>query len=79
MADNDMSNFLDTAETKEPVKRQRRKRGAGDIVCITLRLSHAQWRSAHSLALSEGMSINQLAINGINLILKEKGLRPLGD
>jgi hypothetical protein len=25
------------------------------------------------------MSINQLAINGINLILKEKGLRPLGE
>ena len=53
MADNDMSNPLDTAETKEPIKRKRRKRGTGDIVCITLRLSHAQWRNAHNLALSE--------------------------
>jgi hypothetical protein len=77
MADNDMSSFLDTAETEQPVKRKRRKRGTGDIVCITLRLSHTQWRGAHSLAMSEGVSINQLAIDGINMLLKDKGLPPL--
>jgi predicted HicB family RNase H-like nuclease len=75
----DISDFLDTTEHQAPPEPRKRKRGAGDIVCMTLRFSRAQWLAAHNLALSEGTSINQLAIAGINKILEEKGLRPLGE
>jgi hypothetical protein len=75
----DISDFLDTTEHQAPPEPRRRKRGAGDIVCMTLRFTKAQWKSAHDLALSEGTSINQLAIEGLNMILAKKGLRPLGE
>ena len=77
MAENDMNAFLDAQETKEEPKRKRRKKGTGEVVCITLRLSPTQWRNAHNLALNEGMSINELAIAGINRLLEDRGLPEL--
>lgn len=77
MADNSMNAFLDTQETREEPKRKRRKKGAGEVVHITLRLTHAQWRMVHDFALSEGLSINELAILGVSELLKQRGLPEL--
>jgi hypothetical protein len=57
--------------------RKRRKKATGDIVHITLRLTRTQWENAHKLSVSEGSSINQLAIDGLNKLLEEKGLPTL--
>jgi hypothetical protein len=73
----DIDNFLGTQETEEQPRR--RKKAVRDIVCLTLRMTQSQWRRAHDLSESEGVSINQLALDGISKILKEKGLPPLGN
>lgn len=51
-----------------------RKRGKGDIVALTVRLSRADWERLHQLALSEGTSLQQLALRGFSKLFAEKGL-----
>lgn len=51
-----------------------RQRGKGAVVSLTVRLSRAEWERVHQLALSEGMSINALALKGLGRLFKEKGL-----
>lgn len=51
-----------------------RKRGKGDVVSLTVRLSRADWERVHQLAVSEGTSIQQLAVNGLSKVFAEKGL-----
>ena len=51
-----------------------RTKAKGDIVHLTLRLSRDQWERVHQLALSEGMSLNRLAILAISKMFQEKGL-----
>jgi hypothetical protein len=41
-------------------------------------MSQSQWRKIHDLSLNEGLSINQLALDGISRLLRDKGLPPLG-
>lgn len=55
----------------EPVAR---KRGKGEIVALTVRLSRADWERLHQLALSEGTSLQQLALRGFSKLFAEKGL-----
>lgn len=74
----DLSNFLDGQEQRlEEEPRRRRRKGTQEVVCITLRLNQQQWRRAHDLSLNEGLSINQLAIEGINELMKKRGLPQL--
>jgi hypothetical protein len=73
----DIDNFLGNQETEEQPRR--RKKAVRDIVCLTLRMTQSQWRKAHDLSESEGLSINQLALDGISRILRDKGLPPLGE
>ena len=70
----DMDDFLDTAQ--EP-RKKRRKKAMGDVVHVTLRLDREQWERAHQLARSEGVSLNQLAIDGISKLLEDRGLPAL--
>ena len=56
---------------------KRRKRGQGDHVSITVRLTRAQWERLHQFAISEGDSLQGLAIRGLSYLLKEKGLGEL--
>jgi hypothetical protein len=51
-----------------------RKRGKGEVVAITLRLNRADWERVHHLAVSEGVSIQQLALTGLSKVFAEKGL-----
>lgn len=59
-----------------PPARQR-LRGKGDTVALTVRLSRAQWARVHQLALSEGVSIQSLAIEGLSKLFTEQGLPAL--
>jgi hypothetical protein len=51
-----------------------RKRGKGEVVALTVRLSRAEWERVHQLAVAEGTSIQQLAIKGLSKVFAEKGL-----
>jgi hypothetical protein len=76
----DIGGFFDNQappETDENKRKKRRKKAIGDVVHVTLRLSPDQWNKAHQFARSEGISLNQLAIDGINRLLEDKGLPEL--
>lgn len=51
-----------------------RKRGKGEVVALTVRLSRSEWERVHQLAVSEGTSIQQLALKGLSKVFAEKGL-----
>ncbi len=51
-----------------------RSRGKGEVVSLTVRLSRAEWERVHQLAVSEGSSIQQLAVKGLSKVFAEKGL-----
>lgn len=70
-AEDTSTNVPEQAETKE------RQRGKGDIVALTLRLSRDDWQRVHQLALSEGISIQKLAVEGLSKMFEEKGLKGL--
>jgi hypothetical protein len=55
----------------------RRKRGKGETVSITVRLTRSQWERLHQFAVSEGDSLQGLALRGLSLLLREKGLGEL--
>jgi hypothetical protein len=54
-----------------------RKRGKGETVSITVRLSRSQWERLHQFAVSEGDSLQGLALRGLSQLLREKGLPEL--
>ena len=64
------------SETKE-VKPREKQRGKGDVVALTVRLSRDDWQRVHQLALSEGVSIQRLAVDGLSKLFEEKGLKKL--
>ena len=70
-AEDTSTNVPEQAETKE------RQRGKGDVVALTLRLSRDDWQRVHQLALSEGISIQKLAVEGLSKMFEEKGLKGL--
>ncbi len=54
--------------------RTKRKRGQGETVAITVRLTREQWERLHQFAISEGDSLQGLALRGLSLLLQNKGL-----
>jgi hypothetical protein len=54
-----------------------RERGKKETVALTVRLPRADWERVHRLAVSEGVSIQTLAVRGLSLVFKEKGLPPI--
>ena len=63
-------------ETQTGTDRQRAKK---DVVALTVRLQRAEWERLHQLAVSEGMSIQSLAVRGLNRVFTEKGLPKLAE
>jgi hypothetical protein len=54
-----------------------RTRGRGANVAITVRLPKHEWIRLQTVAMSEGTSLQALALTGFNLALKAKGLPQL--
>ena len=54
-----------------------RTRGRGSVVHLSLRLSRQQWEQVHHLALSEGISIQGLVLEGLSRLFRDKGLPEL--
>jgi hypothetical protein len=56
---------------------QGRVRGKGKFVSLTVRLTRTQWERLHQLAVSEGVSLQHLALRGLSRNFEEKGLMKL--
>jgi len=54
-----------------------RKRGQGETVALTVRLPRSEWARLHQLAVSEGTSLQTLAIRGLDRVFAEQGLPPM--
>lgn len=65
--------LVDTSEVKA------RQRGKGEVVALTVRLSRDDWQRVHQLALSEGISIQKLMVEGLSKLFEAKGLKGLVD
>ena len=61
----------------QEAKPREKQRGKGDVVALTVRLSRDDWQRVHQLALSEGVSIQRLAVDGLSKLFEEKGLKKL--
>lgn len=55
----------------------RRRRGEGTMVALTVRLARDDWKRLHGVALSEGVSLQELAERGLSRVLQDLGLPPL--
>ena len=61
---------IDTASEPLPS----RSRGRKETVAITVRLSRPQWERLHQFAVAEGISLQQLTVQGLSTLLRSKGL-----
>lgn len=61
--------------TPQQTETPERKKGKGEKVSLTVRLSREQWHRVHELARTEGTNFQDLAIQGLAKIFKEKGLK----
>lgn len=73
------SNQPDVPPTEEESSSPERQRAKKDVVALTVRLQRAEWERLHQLAVSEGMSIQSLAVRGLNRVFTEKGLPKLAE
>jgi hypothetical protein len=63
-----------TVAAPAPTNGTRRKRGQGDVVALTVRLSRGQWERMHTLAVQESVSLQELAIDAIADKFAKRGL-----
>jgi hypothetical protein len=63
-----------TARKLQPLEREVGKK---ETVALTVRLPRKEWERLHGLAVTEGVSIQTLAVRGLSLVFKEKGLPPI--
>jgi hypothetical protein len=60
--------------TAKQIRPLMRERGKKETVALTVRLPRGEWERLHRLAVSEGVSIQTLAVRGLSLVFSEKGL-----
>lgn len=68
----DLSKF--TRKASPAVPTSSRVRGKKETVALTVRLRRSDWERLHQLAVSEGVSIQTLALQGFNRVFADKGL-----
>lgn len=56
-----------------------RKRAKKEVVALTVRLQRSEWERLHQFAVSEGTSIQSLAVRGLNRVFADKGLPKLAE
>lgn len=62
------------AERQQTTPMAVRRKAQGATVALTVRLPRAEWERLHQLAVSEGTSIQQLAVVGLSKVFTAKGL-----
>lgn len=67
------------AQAEESSVSTDRQRAKKDVVALTVRLQRSEWERLHQLAVSEGQSIQSLAVRGLNRVFTDKGLPKLAE
>jgi hypothetical protein len=73
----EFAGFTDQWMPPKTAQSDLRIKGKGEIIHISLRLTHDQWQRVTELANAEGTSINRLAIHAFSKLFQEKGLPAL--
>jgi hypothetical protein len=60
--------------TSTKIRPLQRERGKKKTVALTVRLPRGEWERLHRLAISQGVSIQSLAVRGLSLVFQENGL-----
>ncbi|CAG0999439.1 hypothetical protein RHDC4_03079 [Rhodocyclaceae bacterium] len=47
------------------------------MVALTVRVTRDNWKRLHTVAISEGFSLQELTVRGYSLVLQELGHEPL--
>ncbi len=68
-----------TSPGEEAPTGEERQRAKKDVVALTVRLQRSEWERLHQLAVSEGLSIQALAVRGLNRVFTDKGLPKLAE
>ena len=75
---------LESSSIAEPAERssvevptQRRKRGGGEIVALTVKVRRSDWQRLRQLADAEGTTIQAMAEAGFSAVLAQHGLPPI--
>lgn len=58
----------------KPTHSKMRTRGKNESVALTVRLTRQQWERLHQLALSDGVSLQQLMLQGVRTLFLGRGL-----
>ena len=66
------------SETEARPQTAGRRRGQGATVALTVRISRPDWERLHQLAVSEGVSLQELAVRGLSQVFAAKGLPGIG-
>ncbi len=54
-----------------------RTRAKKESVALTVRLTRQQWERLHQLALADGVSLQQLILQGLGTLFRDRGLPKL--
>lgn len=60
-----------------PAEKKKRGRGKGPVVTISVRLPRNEWQRLHMLGVTEGKSIQVMAIEGLSTLFVKNGLPEL--
>ena len=61
----------------QPPLAETRTRGKKASVALTVRLTRQQWERLHPLALADGVSLQQLMLQGLGSLFRTRGLPDL--
>lgn len=60
-----------------PTHLETRTRAKNESVALTVRLTRQQWERLHQLALADGVSLQQLMLQGLGTLFRGRGLPAL--
>jgi len=63
------------AKKEAPAAAALQSRVKGDMVSMTVRLTRSQWVCLRQVALDEATSLQQIAMQGLQLALEKRGLK----
>ena len=65
--------FTQRPSAEESLPAAEKTRGKGSTVALTVRIPRSDWERLHGLAISEGVSLQSIAIRGLSRNLRRQG------